>query len=95
MTYSNSLNDIVSIYKVTLNLMAFTKVGFFLASSVTTASGTWTNADNGTYPGNTPAGNPASWTISAKTIPDKGAISDGFKTIVHPAAKAGITFRVI
>ena len=37
----------------------------------------------------------ASSIISAKIIPDKGAISDGLSTIVHPAAKAGITLRVI
>ena len=36
--------------------MAFTKVNFFLASSVSTASGTWSSADNGTYPGNTSGG---------------------------------------
>ena len=56
LAYSNTLNDTIAIYKLTLNLMAFTKIGFFLASSVNTTSGTWTNADNGTYPGNTAAG---------------------------------------
>ena len=56
LSYSSSLNDIVAVYKITLNLMAFTKVNFFLASSVSTASGTWSSADNGTYPGNTPGG---------------------------------------
>lgn len=62
LTYNNTLNDVVAIYKVTLNLMAFTKIGFFLASSVNATSGTWTSADNGTYPGNTPGGNPVTVT---------------------------------
>ena len=31
---------------------------------------------------------------SANTMADNGAISDGFSTIVHPAASAGITLRV-
>ena len=44
---------------------------------------------------NTPAGNPASSIISANSIPDNGAISDGLSTIVHPVAKAGITFKAI
>ena len=43
----------------------------------------------------TPAGKPASCIISANNKPDKGAISDGFKIIVHPVAKAGITFKAI
>ena len=41
---------------------------------------------------NTPAGIPASWIIWANIKLDKGAISDGFNTIVHPAAKAATTF---
>ena len=56
LSYSNSLNDVVAIYKLTLNLMSFTKVNFFLASSVNSTSGTWSSADNGTYPGNTSGG---------------------------------------
>ena len=41
----------------------------------------------------TPAGNLASSIISANSIEESGAISDGFNIIVHPAAKAGITFK--
>ena len=41
----------------------------------------------------TPGGKPASCTISANTTLDSGAISDGFKTMVQPAAKAAPTFR--
>ena len=44
---------------------------------------------------NTPAGKPASCIISAKSIPDNGAISEGFKIIVQPVAKAGITLSAI
>ena len=33
--------------------------------------------------------------LFAKMIPDMGAISEGFNIIVHPVAKAGITFNVI
>src|SRR4051812_33308631 len=40
---------------------------------------------------NTPAGTPASWTISAKTKHDSGTTSLGFTTIVQPAASAGPT----
>ena len=40
----------------------------------------------------TPAGTPASCMISAKRMLDIGAISDGFSTIVHPAASAAPTF---
>ena len=43
---------------------------------------------------NTPAGKPASSIISAKTMDDIGAISDGFSTTVQPAASAGTTFSV-
>ena len=43
----------------------------------------------------TPGGNPASCIISANTIPEMGAISEGFKIIVQPAERAGITFKVI
>ena len=42
----------------------------------------------------TPAGVPASCMISANTMADNGAISEGFSTIVQPAASAGITLRV-
>ncbi len=44
---------------------------------------------------NTPFGNLISSIISAKIIDDKGAISDGFNTIVQPAAIAGITFKQV
>ena len=43
----------------------------------------------------TPGGKPASCIISANNIPERGAISDGFKTIVQPVARAGITFKAI
>ena len=43
----------------------------------------------------TPAGRPLSWMISAKIMALIGAISLGFNTTVHPAAKAGATFKVI
>ena len=56
LSYNNILKDTIAIYKLTLNLMAFTNIGFFLASSVNTTSGTWTSSDNGTYPGTTSAG---------------------------------------
>ena len=39
----------------------------------------------------TPFGNLASSIISANNIPDIGAISEGFKIMVHPVAKAGAT----
>ena len=41
----------------------------------------------------TPGGNFVSSINSAKIIDDNGASSDGFKTIVQPDAKAGITFK--
>ena len=44
---------------------------------------------------NTPFGKPASSIISANSIPEIGAISDGFKIIVHPVANAGTTFKAI
>ena len=44
---------------------------------------------------NTPAGTPAAWQISANRTPDKGAISDGFRTIVQPAINAGATLQTI
>ena len=44
---------------------------------------------------NTPAGTPASSNISANKMAFKGAISDGFNTIVQPAARAGATLQVI
>ncbi len=43
---------------------------------------------------NTPAGNPASWTMSANRADDSGATSDGLRTIVHPTPSAGATFKV-
>ena len=43
----------------------------------------------------TPFGTPASCMTSAKTVPDSGAISLGFSTIVQPAARAGATLQVI
>ena len=44
---------------------------------------------------NTPAGTPASWQTCAKSVPDSGAISDGFKTMVQPAISAGATLQAI
>ena len=44
---------------------------------------------------NTPGGNPASSIISANSIADKGAISEGLCIIVQPVAKAGTTFNAI
>jgi hypothetical protein len=41
----------------------------------------------------TPSGNPASLMRSHKTIAVKGVNSEGFMTIVHPAARAGATFH--
>ena len=43
----------------------------------------------------TPAGTPAASNTSAKRIAFSGAISVGFNTIVHPAAKAGATLQEI
>ena len=44
---------------------------------------------------NTPLGTPASCMTSAKIVPDSGAISLGFSTMVQPAASAGATLQVI
>ena len=44
---------------------------------------------------NTPGGTPASSRISAKTTASSGAISEGFSTMVQPAANAGPTLQVI
>src|SRR6202167_4327773 len=44
---------------------------------------------------NTPAGTPASCITSAHSIAFIGAISDGFKTMVQPAAMAGATLQAI
>ena len=44
---------------------------------------------------NTPAGTPASCRISAQIIALKGENSEGFSTIVQPAASAGTTFAAI
>jgi len=43
----------------------------------------------------TPFGTPASSRISAKMMASSGAISEGFSTIVQPAASAGPTLQVI
>ena len=43
----------------------------------------------------TPGGTPASCRISAMTWPESGAISEGFSTIVQPAASAGATLQAI
>ena len=43
----------------------------------------------------TPFGKPASSIISANNIGEIGAISGGLRIIVHPVAKAGITFNTI
>ena len=40
-------------------------------------------------------GAPAASTTSAKTKAEKGAISEGFRTIVQPAARAGATLQAI
>lgn len=42
----------------------------------------------------TPGGNPACPNSSANTSVETGACSDGFTTIVHPAASAGASFQV-
>ena len=44
---------------------------------------------------NTPAGTPAACSTSANKMPEKGAISDGFSTMVQPVASAGTTLQVI
>ena len=43
----------------------------------------------------TPAGTPASSSTSAKRMALNGATSEGFSTIVQPAAKAGATLQAI
>jgi hypothetical protein len=43
---------------------------------------------------NTPAGKPASSIISANSMADSGATSDGLRMTVQPAATAGTTFSV-
>ena len=43
----------------------------------------------------TPGGNPAFSAKSARASADSGVSSDGFKTTVHPTAKAGAILRVI
>ena len=42
---------------------------------------------------NTPAGKPVKSIVSAKTMADSGATSDGFSTTVQPAQMAGTTLR--
>ena len=44
---------------------------------------------------NTPFGTPASCRISAKISAEVGAISEGFRTMVQPAASAGATLQAI
>ena len=44
---------------------------------------------------NTPAGNPTSWTISARMNALSGATSEGLSTIVQPAASAPPTLQMI
>src|SRR5258705_3873548 len=43
----------------------------------------------------TPFGKPARSASTASASAEKGVSSDGFSTMVHPAASAGATFRVI
>ena len=43
----------------------------------------------------TPLGTPASSRISAKMSADVGVYSDGFRTMVQPAASAGATLQAI
>ncbi len=43
----------------------------------------------------TPGGTPAASRISAKIWPEKGAISEGLRTIVQPVASAGATLQAI
>src|SRR5438552_16800626 len=42
----------------------------------------------------TPVGTPASVSISAISIVSSGVSGDGFRTIVHPATKAGASFDI-
>ena len=44
---------------------------------------------------NAPAGNPACEHICPRTRHDKGASSEDLRTIVHPAARAGITLIIL
>ena len=94
LSYSSSLNDIVAVYKITLNLMAFTKVNFFLASSVSTASGTWSSADNGTYPGNTPGGHAVTVTGGTGTGMSVQISFDNFANpIINNIANQGTGYK--
>ena len=95
LAYSNTLNDTIAIYKLTLNLMAFTKIGFFLASSVNTTSGTWTSADNGTYPGNTTAGHAVTVTGGTGTGMSVQISFDNFANpIINNIANQGTGYTV-
>ena len=95
LAYSNTLNDTIAIYKLTLNLMAFTKIGFFLASSVNTTSGTWTSADNGTYPGNTAAGHAVTVTGGTGTGMSVQISFDNFANpIINNIANQGTGYSV-
>tara|TARA_B100001287_G_C22649882_1_gene514650 strand:- start:225 stop:1658 length:1434 start_codon:yes stop_codon:yes gene_type:complete len=95
LAYSNTLNDTIAIYKLSLNLMAFTKIGFFLASSVNTTSGTWTSADNGTYPGNTTAGHAVTVTGGTGTGMSVQISFDNFANpIINNIANQGTGYTV-
>ena len=75
--------------------MAFTKIGFFLASSVNTTSGTWTNADNGTYPGNTAAGHSVTVTGGTGTGMSVQISFDNFANpIINNIANQGTGYTV-
>src|ERR1022692_3392238 len=43
----------------------------------------------------TPGGTAASWSICANRYAERGAISLGLRTMVHPAASAGATFVTV
>ena len=60
----------------------------------------WVETNDPVYPNPvtmliTPGGNPALLIRSPSIKAVKGVCSAGFKTIVHPAAKAGAIFHVI
>ena len=76
--------------------MAFTKIGFFLASSVNTTSGTWTNADNGTYPGNTAAGHSVTVTGGTGTGMSVQISFDNFANpIINNIANQGTGYTTV
>ena len=91
--YNNILKDTIAIYKLTLNLMAFTNIG--LASSVNTTSGTWTSADNGTYPGTTSAGHAVTVTGGTGTGMSVQISFDNFANpIINNIANQGSGYSV-